>query len=92
MKCMEIYKQKEWLYNKRIVEKLTLKDIGDLAGISESAVRYWLKKLDITKPTAKTVDKNVEVFNKVKKLVDIPTKLSKKQRKALKKANKKSKK
>lgn len=41
---------REWLYQKRIVERLTVKEIGLLAGITRKSVDYWIEKHDIPKP------------------------------------------
>ena len=43
-----LHKDKEWLYQKYIVEKLTQKEIADLCGLkSKCMVAIWLQKYDI---------------------------------------------
>jgi len=41
------YQNKEWLYNKYYVEKLSQNDIARLCKVSHSTIQYWLKKCNI---------------------------------------------
>ena len=77
------YKNKEWLIQKRITEALTLKEIGEEVGISESTVRYWLRKFEITtNGVRRTSIRATPVSVPAKKM---SRKERKRQRKALKK-------
>jgi len=42
-----MYRNKEWLYNKYINEKLSTFQIDKLCGVSPTAIRYWLVKYNI---------------------------------------------
>lgn len=43
----ERYKDEEWLRQSYLIDELSKKDIGDICGVSEETVRYYLKKYDI---------------------------------------------
>ena len=43
----KLYKDKEWLHNKYIEEKLSTYKIGQLAGIGSLTISIWLKKYNI---------------------------------------------
>jgi len=47
------YRSMKWLQEKRLEKGLTLKEIGDLCGTSQTTIHTWLKKyaLDSEKPT-----------------------------------------
>ena len=46
------YKDKNWLYQKYVVEKLSMKDTGKLCGVNDCTILNWLKKSNIPRRTA----------------------------------------
>lgn len=44
----KLYQDKEWLYQKYIVKKLSMQKIAILCKVSYMPIHYWLKKLHIT--------------------------------------------
>ena len=42
-----LYKNKEWLYQKYVVEGLSTNKIGEMFNINQKTIWYWLKKYDI---------------------------------------------
>lgn len=54
-----LYKNKEWLYEKYIIQKLTMKQIGIIANCDDKTVYYWLKKYEIpTRSRADSIKEN----------------------------------
>lgn len=47
LKTLELISNKDWLYAKRITEKLSYEDIAILAGISTTVVKSWISKHNI---------------------------------------------
>ena len=43
----ENYRNKQWLKQKHLKEKLSFRDIGKLEGVTERIITYWCKKLGI---------------------------------------------
>lgn len=43
-----LYKDKEWLYQKYKVERLTMREIAELVGVSAPTITRWLKKHGMT--------------------------------------------
>jgi len=41
------YKNKDWLYRKYVTERLYMRDIGTLCGVSKDAIKYWIYKFNI---------------------------------------------
>ena len=76
------YKERAWLIQKKITEGMINRDIGKLEGVSESTIRYWLKKYDITSTSTSTTNTSIRAVPiRIK-----PTKMSRKERKRQKKA------
>lgn len=48
----ELYKDKDWLYQKYVVEELSTPKIAKIAGCSDSTIRIWLKKFNIETRTS----------------------------------------
>lgn len=44
---MKLYQDREWLYQKYIVEKLTVRKIGELCKVCHVTILYWLHKFNI---------------------------------------------
>ena len=43
----KLYQNKEWLYDRYVNEKKSIKQIAEICKIMPSTIRGWLKKLDI---------------------------------------------
>jgi len=58
------YKDRDWLKQKYIVERLTIKDIATLKKMSCTAINYWLKKYDISVRSNSESHKGLAPWNK----------------------------
>lgn len=47
MKSEKRYQQRDWLYQKYVVEGLTTYEIGEIKGVHQQTISNWLKRLDI---------------------------------------------
>ncbi len=43
----ELWKNRDWLYHKYEVEKLSRKQISEICGCSEVNIQYWMNKFEI---------------------------------------------
>ena len=43
-----VYQDRDWLYQRLVGENLTLRETGDLAGVSAPTIMRWREKLGIT--------------------------------------------
>lgn len=43
----KLYRDRDWLYNKYVHEKMSMSQIGSLFGISGQSISYWIYKYDI---------------------------------------------
>lgn len=59
----KLYRNKEWLKNKYINEKLSTRQIGRLVNVDNKTIRYWLKKYNI--PSRSITPENIKYRNKV---------------------------
>lgn len=55
----KLYKNKNWLYQKYWVEKLSMSEIGKIYGISDGAIWEWMKKFNIKRRAQKEAQ-NIE--------------------------------
>jgi len=55
---IKLYKDKNWLYQKRWNEKLTQCEIAKLCNVCHATIQYWLKKFNIKKETINRLYKN----------------------------------
>lgn len=53
----KIFKNKDWLYQKYVEEQLSTVEIGRLCRVSNSPIRYWLKKFGISMRTRSEIAK-----------------------------------
>ena len=54
----KLYRNKEWLKNKYINEKLSTRQIGRLVNVDNKTIRYWLKKYNI--PSRSITPENIK--------------------------------
>lgn len=52
-----LYKDREWLYQKIVVEKLKDKDVAKMFDVTRKNISYWRKKFDIEYPLEKHEDR-----------------------------------
>lgn len=45
------YKDKNWLYNQYVENKLSFRQIGELCNVSTSSIKYWMLKFNIPRRT-----------------------------------------
>lgn len=46
---VKLYKSRRWLYKKFVVERLSEREIAELAGTDQSTINRWLHKFELKK-------------------------------------------
>ena len=59
---IKIYRDKEWLKEKYLKEKLSTRKIGKLVSVGNKVIQYWLIKYDI--PRRSIIPKNINYRDK----------------------------
>lgn len=64
-----LYKNREWLKQKYIDERLTLGEIGELCGVTHGAIRWWMVKFDIKTRERKTMHSDESRLRKSRQMI-----------------------
>ena len=67
---LEVRKNKDWLYQKYVVEKITINQIAKLCNCSNYTIRYWMKKLNVPIRATKEISeiRTKSIFPRIKLL------------------------
>lgn len=58
----KLYQNREWLYQKYVVEKMSSVEIGELCGVSAATICNWLRKYNFTR----TIGQSIKIRGSVK--------------------------